>query len=94
MAQWITTNTSRQRLLHQNLAAFPSFFTLRVRSSESKAQMSDLRYLVPALVKYFQPQRFVTVTLHLSDKVKMRTPPNLNARMINWSSDLFADLFP
>nr|CCA15823.1 conserved hypothetical protein [Albugo laibachii Nc14] len=69
-SKWIVTNKGRKRVLHEVLAAFPSFFELVIRSWESRAQISELRYVGPSHVQEFHPQRFVTLFLYLSDKIK------------------------
>ncbi|KAL0587411.1 hypothetical protein ABG067_003030 [Albugo candida] len=69
-SNWILTNKGRNRVLHEILVAFPSFFELVIRSWEVRANIPQLRYVVPAHVKEFRPQRFVTLFLYLSDKIK------------------------
>ncbi|KAL0583844.1 hypothetical protein ABG067_006288 [Albugo candida] len=48
---WNLTNKGRKRVLHDVLLAFPSFFELVIRSWEVRANVPQLRYVVPAHVK-------------------------------------------
>ncbi|KUF91386.1 50S ribosomal protein L4 [Phytophthora nicotianae] len=59
-------------VLFKVLRAFPHFAELVIKTWEARVRApTPLRYTLPAYVKHFHPQRYVTLFLYLNNQTKM-----------------------
>nr|CCA15824.1 conserved hypothetical protein [Albugo laibachii Nc14] len=65
---WLITNRAQPEVLGKVLQTFSGFVKLVIRSWEARAQIPKLRYTIPPYVKDFQPQRYATLSMYLSDE--------------------------
>ncbi|KAF4135370.1 hypothetical protein GN958_ATG15435 [Phytophthora infestans] len=74
-AEWydyMVEHRGKNHILFKVLKAFPQFAELVIKTWESRVRApAQLRYTLPAYVKHFHPQRYVTLFLYLNNQTKI-----------------------
>ncbi|ETM40417.1 hypothetical protein L914_13622, partial [Phytophthora nicotianae] len=74
-AEWydfMVKHRGENHVLFKVLRAFPHFAELVIKTWEARVRApTPLRYTLPAYVKHFHPQRYVTLFLYLNNQTKM-----------------------
>ncbi|KAF1792975.1 Zinc finger, FYVE-related [Phytophthora cactorum] len=74
-AEWydfMVEHRGENHILFKVLKAFPQFAELVIKTWESRVRApAQLRYTLPAYVKHFHPQRYVTLFLYLNNQTKI-----------------------
>ncbi|KAG7375368.1 hypothetical protein PHYPSEUDO_001645 [Phytophthora pseudosyringae] len=69
---FMVQHRGENHVLFKVLKAFPHFAELVIKTWETRMSApSQLRYTLPAYVKHFQPQRYVTLFLYLNNQTKI-----------------------
>ncbi|GMF21214.1 unnamed protein product [Phytophthora lilii] len=70
--EYMVENRGKNHVLFKVLKAFPQFAELAIKTWETRVRApSQLRYTLPAYVKHFHPQRYVTLFLYLNNQTKV-----------------------
>ncbi|TYZ61158.1 hypothetical protein PybrP1_012374 [[Pythium] brassicae (nom. inval.)] len=70
--KWMVENRGRNHVLFGVMEAFPAFAEVAIQTWEKHAGAgAALHYTLPAYVKHFHPQRFVTLFLYLNNQTKV-----------------------
>lgn len=70
--KWMVENRGRNHVLFGVLEIFPAFAEVVIQTWEKRAGAgASLHYTLPAYVKHFHPQRYVTLFLYLNNQTKV-----------------------
>ncbi|KAL4160664.1 hypothetical protein PRNP1_001228 [Phytophthora ramorum] len=69
---WMVEHRGENHVLFKVLKMFPQFAELTIKTWETRVDApTQLRYTLPAYVKHFNPQRYVTLFLYLNNQTKI-----------------------